>query len=71
VIRLNDIAGNAHAGVHVSAQQAVVVTATCNWWGAADGPSGAGPGSGDALLGAASFAPWATAPVAARAATSC
>lgn len=33
-----------------------------NWWGAADGPSGAGPGSGDSVVlagtGTLDFAPW-------------
>ncbi len=30
-----------------------------NWWGAADGPSGAGPGTGEAVLGAfVTFSPW-------------
>lgn len=34
-------------------------TAEFNWWGAASGPSGAGPGSGDAVAGAAvDFTPW-------------
>lgn len=30
------------------------------WWGAADGPSGEGPGSGDSIVGPADFAPWYT-----------
>ena len=52
------------------------IDATCNWWGAADGPSGSEPGSGDALIrdGAAArpnFAPFATAPIAGTGATSC
>ena len=34
------------------------VNAECNWWGAADGPSGDGPGSGSAVVGDADFTPW-------------
>ena len=34
-------------------------TAEFNWWGAASGPSGAGPGSGDAVSGVTvDFTPW-------------
>lgn len=33
--------------------------ATPNWWGHSSGPSGAGPGTGDAVVGAnVAFAPW-------------
>jgi Right handed beta helix region len=64
VIRFNDISGNAHAGLRVSPDQAVPVQATCNWWGAATGPSGGGSGAGDAVLGAATFTPWAMGPFA-------
>jgi parallel beta-helix repeat protein len=31
-----------------------------NWWGAADGPSGSGPGSGDAVSADIDFDPWLT-----------
>jgi parallel beta-helix repeat protein len=31
-----------------------------NWWGAADGPSGVGPGSGDAVSADIDFDPWLT-----------
>ncbi|GAK58872.1 VCBS protein [Candidatus Vecturithrix granuli] len=34
------------------------VHGTCNWWGAADGPSGAGSGSGDAVSSNVEFIPW-------------
>lgn len=37
--------------------------ASGNWWGAADGPSGAGPGSGDAVNDRVSFTPFLTAPL--------
>jgi len=35
--------------------------ATCNWWGATDGPSGVGSGSGDAVTTEVAFAPWVSA----------
>ncbi len=34
-----------------------------NWWGAADGPGGVGPGSGDTISINITFVPFATAPV--------
>jgi len=37
-------------------------TATNNWWGASDGPSGAGPGSGDSVSGSVNFSNFLTAP---------
>jgi parallel beta-helix repeat protein len=33
---------------------------TCNWWGAANGPSGVGPGSGDKVSDHVTFSPWLT-----------
>ena len=38
----------------------IVANAVCNWWGAVDGPSGSGPGSGDAVSDYADFQPWLT-----------
>jgi len=64
VVRFNDISGNAFAGLRVSPDQTVPVEAPCNWWGSSSGPSGIGPGSGDAVVGASSFTPWATEPIA-------
>ncbi len=46
---LNSIAGNATAGYEN--ELAAAQSATLNWWGAADGPSGDGAGSGDAVNG--------------------
>jgi len=56
----NSISSNASAGfdntTSLNAQDA-----ERNWWGAASGPSGTGPGSGDAVLGAnVDFDPWRT-----------
>ena len=64
-----EITGNVqtYAGVDGSAygglvnQSQAAVDAGLNWWGAANGPSGIGPGSGDAVQqaqGAAVFCPW-------------
>jgi hypothetical protein len=36
------------------------VNATCNWWGDASGPSGAGPGTGNPVGPNVIFSPWAT-----------
>jgi hypothetical protein len=68
-VRFNDISGNSHAGLRSTAS--VAVNAACNWWGATDGPSGIGGGSGDAVLGAATFVPFATVPIAGTPETAC
>ena len=39
------------------------VDAEYNWWGATDGPSGVGPGSGDAVSTNVDYDPWCTAVV--------
>jgi Big-like domain-containing protein len=69
IVRFNDISGNSYAGLRHDGPSSL--DATCNWWGSADGPSGAGGGSGDAVVGVASFVPFATAPIAQTEATSC
>ena len=71
VVRFNDISGNAQAGLHLGPNQAVPIDVSCNWWGSANGPAGAGPGTGDPIVietGAATpvFTPFATAPIAER-----
>jgi len=43
-------------------QIATTVDATCNWWGNVSGPSGDGPGSGDAVHGDVSFVGWLLSP---------
>ncbi len=82
-VRFNDIVGNAFAGLRIGANQTVVIDASCNYWGSADGPSGVGPGSGNAVVvepasattgpGGATpmFMPFATAPIAETGATRC
>src|SRR5256885_2060398 len=51
-VRFNDIEGNAQAGLRVGPNEtAPSLQASCNWWGSASGPSGAGlSGTGDAVL---------------------
>lgn len=57
-MREDNIVGNVDWGVDA----AVEVDARDVWWGAPDGPSGAGPGSGDAVPSTVRFRPWRTAP---------
>jgi hypothetical protein len=76
VVRFNDIEGNAQAGLRVAPNMTTAVDARCNWWGSASGPSGAGPGGGDAIVvetggTAPGFMPFATAPIADTGATGC
>ncbi|MCA9953921.1 MAG: hypothetical protein KC434_04335, partial [Anaerolineales bacterium] len=50
------LAGNGDAGL--TNQNPAPVDARQNWWGDASGPSGIGPGSGNAVTGNVLFAPW-------------
>lgn len=52
----NSLAGNDDFGARSG--PANPTTAICNWWGSATGPSGAGPGAGDAVSANVLFAPW-------------
>ena len=52
----NSIAGNSAFGVRSGPSN--TAAAICNWWGSASGPSGVGPGSGDAVSSHVLFAPW-------------
>jgi len=52
----NSIAGNSAFGVRGGPSTAA--EATCNWWGAADGPGDQGPGTGDGVSTHVIFAPW-------------
>jgi len=58
----NNISGFAAAGL--VNQDTVSVNATCNWWGAANGPANAGNpgGTGDDVVGLATFVPFLIAP---------
>jgi len=56
----NNIEGNLPNGVTNWAAGAL--DAQNNWWGAADGPSGVGPGGGDAVSTNVDFDPWLTEP---------
>ena len=42
-------------------ESGLMVNGELNWWGAANGPSGAGPGSGDKVSTNVDFEPWAVA----------
>jgi hypothetical protein len=60
VINFNNIFGNTAWGANNAGTG--TLNATYNWWGADDGPSGAGPGSGDAVSANVLFVPWACQP---------
>ena len=75
-VRFNDIHGNAHAGLRVAPDQTMAADVSCNYWGSPQGPSGIGPGVGDAIVvepGAPTpgFMPFATAPIAQTTRTTC
>ncbi len=61
VAEMNSFVGNTE-GVDGGSVFGGSVDAADNWWGAADGPSGAGSGSGDAVTANVTFSPFATAP---------
>ncbi|MCR4325925.1 MAG: right-handed parallel beta-helix repeat-containing protein [Patescibacteria group bacterium] len=58
-INRNSIAGNAGGMTYDGSE---IIDATCNWWGTASGPSGVGPGSGDAATSSLTidYATWLT-----------
>lgn len=62
VVTNNNIVNN-EAGVYYQHSGGTNLLAVGNWWGSADGPSGAGPGSGDSVTTMVDFAPWLTVPV--------
>ena len=52
----NDLSTNSSAGV--DNQGTGILNAFCNWWGAANGPTGANPGSGSAVSSNVTVSPW-------------
>jgi hypothetical protein len=52
----NNVRGNTTNGVRNN--DAPPLDAAGNYWGAANGPGGAGPGSGDSVSGAVTYSPW-------------
>ena len=52
----NNLVGNNHNGIYAKA--ATSVDAEYNWWGDASGPSGVGPGTGDAVSANVDYDPW-------------
>ncbi len=63
VVQRNHISGNGEFGIRATenvlfAGEESAFNATCNWWGSADGPSGSGPGTGDAVSDLVTFNPW-------------
>lgn len=77
IIRFNDIEQNAQAGLRVGPNIRSALDATCNYWGAPNGPSGPfWNGAGDAVrtegtAPAPTFLPFAIARIAATFATTC
>ena len=61
-IHYNNIYNNTNYGFYnYNSEVEYQANATYNWWGSADGPSGAGPGSGDAMSSNVLYIPWLTA----------
>ena len=63
-INFNNITGNTTFGVQYLVNNEytddndILIDATNNWWGSADGPAGEGSGSGDNVSANIDFAPW-------------
>jgi hypothetical protein len=58
-VNQNEITGNQCLGIYAAEELSTApVDATENWWGDASGPSGAGPGSGNAVSERVDFEPW-------------
>ena len=61
-IHWNNIYNNTGFGLN-NLDPAVIINAQSNWWGAPDGPGGAGPGSGDDVSDYVNYSNWLDAPV--------
>ncbi|MBD3168278.1 MAG: S8 family serine peptidase [candidate division Zixibacteria bacterium] len=57
----NNIEGNSGYGL-INNSGIITIDADSNWWGAPDGPSGGGSGSGDAISGNIAYQPYLTEP---------
>lgn len=60
-----NVVGNTANGLILRGDAGATVVAENTWWGAVDGPSGIGPGSGDAIdqgPGTVDFTPWLVGP---------
>ena len=58
VVHNNNISGNTSYGAAMDVGASGTLDATNNWWGSATGPSGVGPGSGDAVSANVTYDPW-------------
>jgi parallel beta-helix repeat protein len=65
VVKHNNIFDNQGFGLN-NLDPVVTIQAQANWWGHSSGPSGAGPGSGDAVSTSANFSNWLTQAVSVR-----
>jgi hypothetical protein len=57
-VNYNNIYNNTQYGVYRTYDLTGTLDAENNWWGDASGPSGVGPGTGDAVSGNVDFEPW-------------
>jgi nitrous oxidase accessory protein NosD len=57
-VNYNNIYNNTQYGVCRTYDLTGVLNAECNWWGDSSGPSGVGPGTGDAVSDSVLFDPW-------------
>jgi parallel beta-helix repeat protein len=59
LVMYNNIYGNKGGLIY---NGGATINATSNWWGASDGPSGSGPGTGDTVSDDVDYTPWLTSP---------